>query len=87
MWGVPTFMKTTITSLRTANPASGLALSLELAREVSASVRAKQDTLAKPGGENYGEPPPMPMELIAGVLMVAVSIANEGWAKKEGAAG
>ena len=87
MRSLPTVMKTKFTSLKTADLASGLALSLEMARDLAESARSARDVLSKPGGTNYAEPPSMPVEMIAGVMMVAVSIANDGWAKKEGAAG
>ncbi len=72
-------------SLRTADPASGLALSLELAQELSDRLRASHASVPKPGGMNFAEPAPIPVEMIAGILLVAVSIANDGWSKKEGA--
>lgn len=68
-------------TLKTPDFASGMALSTELAQEISQSLASGRQSVAKPGGMNYLEPAPVPTELIASILMVAVSIANDGWSK------
>jgi hypothetical protein len=68
-----------IRSLKTVDVASGMALSMDLAQDLSTRLAAARLITAKPGGTNYGEPAPVPVEMIASILMVAVSIANEGW--------
>ena len=60
---------TQIQSLKTPDYASGMALSTELARDISLSMATARHTI--------------PRELIASILLVAVSIANEGWSKTE----
>jgi len=76
-------MKTTtkIQSLKTTDPAAGVTLATELARDISVSLAEARQSIPKPGGTNYAEPAPMPEELIASILLVAVSIANDGWSK------
>jgi hypothetical protein len=68
-----------IDSLKTADLAGGLALSAKLALEISGNMAAAQSSIAKPGGTNYLDPAPIPPELIASILLVAISIANQGW--------
>ena len=66
-------------SLKTSDLASGVALSTELAREISHRLAAVRQLSPKPGGTHYAEPAHLPDEIIAGILLVAVSIANDGW--------
>ena len=72
---------TQIHSLKTTDPAAGVALAAELARDISINLTETTQSIPKPGGMNYTEPAAIPRELIASILLVAVSIANEGWAK------
>jgi hypothetical protein len=72
---------TQIQSLKTTDMAGGVTLATELARDISVNLAEARKALPKPGGTNYAEPAPIPRELIASILLVAVSIANEGWAK------
>lgn len=72
---------TQIQSLKATDPAAGLALATELARDISINLAETRQSIPKPGGMNYSEPAAIPRELIASILLVAVSIANEGWAK------
>ena len=72
---------TQIQSLKTTDPATGVALATELARDIAVNLAEVRQSIPKPGGTNYGEPAPIPRELIASILLVAVSIANEGWSK------
>jgi len=74
---------TKIQSLKTTDPAAGVALATELARDVSVSLAEARRAIPKPGGTNYAEPAHIPRELIASILLVAISIANEGWSKTE----
>lgn len=76
-------MKTTtkIQSLKTKDPAAGVALATELARDISVSLAEARHSIFKPGGTNYAEPAHIPRELIAGILLVAIGIANEGWSR------
>jgi len=72
---------TQIQSLKTTDPAAGVALATELARDIAVNLAAARQAILKPGGTNYDEPASIPRELIASILLVAVSIANEGWVK------
>jgi hypothetical protein len=76
-------MKTTtkIQSLKTTDAAAGVALATELARDISISLAEARQSIPRPGGTNYAESASIPRELIASILLVAVSIANEGWVK------
>ena len=78
-------MKTTtrIQSLKTTDPATGVTLATELARDISVCLAEARHSISKPGGTNYAEPAHIPRELIASILLVAISIANEGWSKTE----
>jgi hypothetical protein len=72
---------TQIQSLKTTDLAGGVALATELARDVSVNLSAARQVISKPGGMNYTEPASIPRELIASILLVAVSIANNGWSR------
>ncbi|MDB4793553.1 hypothetical protein OAG63_00810 [Methylacidiphilales bacterium] len=78
-------MKTTtrIQSLKTPDLAGGVILAAELAQEISQSLAAVRQSIPKPGGTNYALPAHIPDELIASILLVAVSIANDGWSKPD----
>ncbi len=72
---------TKIQSLKTTDLSVGVALATELARDISVSLAEARQAIPKPGGTNYAEPAHIPRELIASILLVAISIANEGWSK------
>jgi hypothetical protein len=59
-----------------------MALSTEMARDISQSLTQARQSISKPGGMNYADPAPIPTELVASILLVAVSIANNGWSKQ-----
>jgi len=68
-------------SLKTPDITSGIALSAQLAHDIAHSLTAVRPLTSKPGGMNYGKPAPISEEAIASILLVAVSIANDGWSK------
>jgi hypothetical protein len=68
-------------SLKTPDRAAGVALAADLTREIASSLAAASPVSPKPGGMNFGEPPPISSELIASILLVAISVANDGWSK------
>jgi hypothetical protein len=72
---------TKIQSLKTTDLSAGVALATELARDISVSLAEARQAIPRPGGTNYAVPAHIPRELIASILLVAVSIANDGWIK------
>jgi hypothetical protein len=68
-------------SLKTPDIASGMALSAQLAQDISHSLGTAQPFMPRRGGMNSLAPAPISQEMIASILLVAVSIANDGWAK------
>ncbi len=61
---------------------AGLNLAGELADRLHTQLQAANDRVERPGGTNYLLPPPVPKEIIVGVLFFAISIANQGWAEE-----
>ena len=68
-------------SLKTADLADGVALSATLAKEITRNISIGLPSIPKPGGTNYASPASIPQELIASILFVAISAANDGWSK------
>ena len=69
-------------SLITPDAHAGLNLAGELAERLHTQLQAANDRGERPGGTNYLLPPPVPKEIIVGVMFFAISIANQGWTEE-----
>ena len=69
-------------SLITPDAHAGLNLAGELAERFHTQLQAANDRGERPGGTNYLLPPPVPKEIIVGVMFFAISIANQGWTEE-----
>ena len=69
-------------SLITPDAYAGLNLADELAERLHTQLQEANNRVERPGGTNYLQPPPVPKEIIVGVMFFAISIANQGWTEE-----